>query len=43
MKTLDESLYEFAKGVKRSQTEELAGLGFVERHENVVLVGPNAA
>ena len=30
-----------AKGVKKSQVEELAGLGFVERHENVVLIGPS--
>lgn len=41
IKTLDEFNYDFAKGVKRSQIEELAGLGFVERHENVVLVGPS--
>jgi DNA replication protein DnaC len=41
VKTLDEFNYDFAKGVKRSQIEELAGLGFVERHENVVLVGPS--
>ena len=27
--------------MKRSQIEELAGLGFVERNENVVLVGPS--
>jgi DNA replication protein DnaC len=40
VKTLDDFDYDFAKGVKRSQIEELAGLGFVERHENVVLVGP---
>ena len=40
-KTLDEFNYDFAKGVKRSQVEELAGLGFVERRENVVLVGPS--
>lgn len=41
IKTLDDFNYEFAKGVKRSQIEELAGLGFVERNENVVLVGPS--
>lgn len=41
IKTLDEFDYGFAQGVKRSQIEELAGLGFVERHENVVLIGPS--
>jgi len=41
IKTLDDFDYDFAKGVKRSQVEELAGLGFVERNENVVLVGPS--
>ncbi len=41
VKTLDEFSFEFAKGVKRSQIEELAGLGFVERNENIVLVGPS--
>ena len=41
IKTLDDFDYAFAQGVKRSQIEELAGLGFVERNENVVLVGPS--
>lgn len=41
IKTLDDFDYEFAQGVKRSQIEELAGLSFVERNENVVLVGPS--
>lgn len=41
IKTLDQFNYDFAKGVKRSQIEELAGLGFIERNENVVLVGPS--
>ncbi len=41
IKTLEQFNYEFAKGVKRSQVEELAGLGFIERNENVVLVGPS--
>lgn len=30
-----------AKGVKRSQIDALAGLGFIERNGNVVLVGPS--
>jgi DNA replication protein DnaC len=41
IKTLDDFNYGFAKGVKKSQIEELAGLGFVERCENIVLVGPS--
>jgi DNA replication protein DnaC len=41
IKTLDDFSYDFAKGVKKSQVEELAGLGFVERRENVVLIGPS--
>lgn len=41
IKTLDDFDYDFAAGVKRSQIEELAGLGFLERQENVVLVGPS--
>jgi len=41
IKTLDQFNFDFAKGVKRSQIEELAGLGFIERRENVVLVGPS--
>jgi len=41
LKTLDDFNFEFAKGIKRGQIDELAGLGFVERTENVVLVGPS--
>lgn len=41
VKTFDEFSFEFAKSVKRSQIEELAGLGFIERNENIVLVGPS--
>lgn len=41
IKTLEDFDYDFAVGVKRSQIDELAGLGFVERSENVVLVGPS--
>lgn len=39
IKTLAEFNYSFAKGVNKSQIEELSGLGFIERRENVVLVG----
>ena len=41
IKTLDDFDYDFAKGVNRAQVEELSSLGFVERKENVVLVGPS--
>jgi len=41
IKTLEEFNYSFAKGVKKSQIEELSGLGFIERCENIVLVGPS--
>lgn len=41
VKTLEEFNYDFAKGVKTSHVEELAGLGFVERYENLVLVRPS--
>lgn len=41
IKTLEDFDFPFATGVKKSQIDELAGLGFVERHENVVLVGPS--
>lgn len=41
LKTLDDFNFEFAKGIKRGQIEELAGLGFVQRTENVVLIGPS--
>ncbi|MFM8333597.1 MAG: IS21-like element helper ATPase IstB [Candidatus Methylumidiphilus sp.] len=41
VKTLEDFDFGFAAGVKRGQIEELAGLGFVERQENVVLVGPS--
>jgi DNA replication protein DnaC len=40
IKTLDDFGYEFAEGVKHSRIDELAGLGFAERNENVVLIGP---
>jgi DNA replication protein DnaC len=41
IKTLEEFNYDFAKCVRRSWIEELAGLGFIERRENVVLIGPS--
>ena len=41
IKTLDEFDYEFAGGVPQQTMEELAALAFVERNENVVLLGPS--
>ncbi len=41
IKTLEDFDDTYAAGVKKSPIDELAGLGFVERHENVVLVGPS--
>jgi len=41
IKTLDDFDFDYAKGVKRCQVDELAGLGFVERRENIILVGPS--
>jgi DNA replication protein DnaC len=41
IKTLEAFDYAFAAGLNRSQLGELASLAFVERAENVVLVGPS--
>lgn len=41
VKTLDQYDFEFAAGAPRQQIQQLAGLGFVERTENVVLLGPS--
>jgi DNA replication protein DnaC len=41
IKTLDEFDYEFAGGVPKATLQELSALAFVERNENVVLVGPS--
>jgi DNA replication protein DnaC len=41
IKTLDEFDYEFAGGVPKAMIQELSALAFVERNENVVLVGPS--
>lgn len=41
IKTLEDFDYGFATGLKRGQIEELAALTFVERAENVVLIGPS--
>jgi DNA replication protein DnaC len=41
LKTLEAYDFAFATGAPRQQIQELAGLGFVERTENVVLLGPS--
>lgn len=41
IKTLDEFDFEFAPGVPKATLQELTSLAFVERNENVVLVGPS--
>jgi len=41
VKTLEQYDFDFASGAPRSQIMELGGLGFVERAENVVLLGPS--
>lgn len=41
IKTLDEFDFDFATGVPRQQVRELSSLAFVERNENVVLLGPS--
>lgn len=41
IKTLEQFDYAYASGVPRSQIQELAGLTFIERQENVVLLGPS--
>ena len=41
IKTLDQFDFEFAVGAPRQQIQQLAGLGFIERAENVILLGPS--
>jgi len=41
MKTLDEFDFEAAAGVPKARIDELAGLAFVERRENVIFLGPS--
>jgi DNA replication protein DnaC len=41
VKTLGAYDFEFAAGAPRQQILQLAGLGFVERAENVILLGPS--
>ena len=41
VKTLEQFDFKFASGAPRAQLQELAGLAFIERHENIVLLGPS--
>jgi DNA replication protein DnaC len=41
IKTLEQYDFSFASGAPRAQIQELASLAFVERAENVVLLGPS--
>lgn len=41
IKTLDEFDFDFAHGVPKKQIIELASLAFIERKENIVLLGPS--
>lgn len=41
IKTLEQFDFNFASGAPRAQLQELAGLAFVERQENIVLLGPS--
>jgi DNA replication protein DnaC len=40
IKSLDQFDFDFQPSIDRKQVRELAGLSFVERAENVVLLGP---
>lgn len=41
IKTLEGYDFAFASGAPRKQITELGGLAFIERHENIVLLGPS--
>ena len=41
LKTLEAYDFAFATGAPKAQIQELASLGFVERQENIVLLGPS--
>ncbi|WP_410526118.1 ATP-binding protein [Rickettsia endosymbiont of Gonocerus acuteangulatus] len=41
IKTLDNFDYDFATGIKRKILEGLRSLSFVERQENIILLGPS--
>ena len=41
IKTLEDYDFKFASGTPKTQINELSHLSFIERHENVVLLGPS--
>lgn len=41
IKTLEDYDFNYASGAPKSQLQELGGLGFIERCENIVLIGPS--
>ncbi len=41
IKTMEQYDFNFATGAPRAQVQELAGLTFIERAENIVLLGPS--
>lgn len=41
VKTLEDYDFNYASGAPKSQLQELGGLGFIERCENIVLIGPS--
>lgn len=41
LKTLDEFDFRFASGVPKKQIDNLASLSFIERQENIVMLGPS--
>lgn len=41
IKTLEDFDYAFAPGVPKATIAELSALAFIERNENVVLIGPS--
>ena len=41
IKTLEDYDFKYASGAPKAQIQELAGLSFIERAENIVLIGPS--
>ena len=41
IKTLDDFDFQFAAGIPKAQVQQLASLSFIERAENIVLLGPS--
>ena len=41
IKTLDDFDFEFASGIPKNKLKELTSLAFIERQENVILLGPS--